>query len=130
MFVPSAPSAPVSLGYTHITPSSSHGPRIHLTWSKPAEPNGVIRDYTLSYSHSGNPQKEISGIDVLSYTVNVLGGVQYQFYIRAVTIKPGSNAPLTVDIPVYSKFRVLFGIWFFTFSITLATLSVYVYILT
>ena len=109
MFASSAPSAPVSLGYTRIIPSSSHGPRINLTWSKPAEPNGVIRNYTLSYSHSGNTQKEISGIDALSYTVDVLGGIQYQFHVKAVTIKPGPNAPLTVDIPEYSKFSFLFG---------------------
>ena len=116
MFVSSAPSAPVSLGYTHIMPSRSHGPRINLTWREPAEPNGVIRSYTLSYSHSGgNTQKVISGIDVLSYTVDVLGGIQYQFHVRAVTIKPGADALLTVDIPEYSEFSFLF--WFFTFSI-------------
>jgi len=117
IFFTSAPSAPVSLGFTHITPSSSHGPRIKLTWREPAEPNGVIRNYTLSYTHSGNPQKEISGIDALSYTLDVLGGVQYQFNVRAVTIKPGPNAPLTVDIPVYSKFRFLSAIWFFVFLV-------------
>ena len=122
MFVSSVPSAPVSLGYTHITPSRSHGPRINLAWSKPAGPNGIIRSFTLSYNHSRNTQKEISGIDALSYTVHVLGGIQYQFRVRAVTTctKPGSNALLTVDIPEYSKFSFLF--WFFTFSIILATL--------
>ena len=78
----------------------------------------------MSYSHSGNPQKEISGIDALSYTFEVLGGVQYQVYVRAVTIKPGSIASLTVVIPVYSKFRFLLAIWFFMFLITLATLIV------
>ena len=120
MLVSSAPSAPVSLGYTHITPSSSHGPRINLAWSKPAEPNGIIRSYTVSYNHSRNTQKEISGIDALSYTVYVLGGIQYQFHVRAVTTKPGPNALLSVDIPEYSRFSFLF--WFFTFSIILATL--------
>ena len=72
----------------------------------------------MSYTHSGNPQKEISGIDALSYTFDVLGGVQYQFYVRAVTIKPGLNAPLTVYIPVYGKFRFLSTIWFFMYLIT------------
>ena len=82
----------------------SNGPRIKLTWQKPAEPNGVIKSYTVSYSHNGITQKVISGINALSYTVEVLGGIQYQFYVKAVTIKPGSNAPLTVDIPEYSEF--------------------------
>ena len=82
----------------------SNGPRIKLTWQKPAEPNGIIKSYTVSYSHGGNTQKEISGINALSYTVEVLGGIQYQFYVKAVTIKPGSNTLLTVDIPEYSEF--------------------------
>ena len=82
----------------------SNGPRINLTWQKPAEPNGVIKSYTVSYSHSGNTQKEISGVNALSYTIEVLGGIQYQFYVKAVTIKPGPNALLTVDVPEYSEF--------------------------
>ena len=86
----------------------SNGPRIKLIWQKPAEPNGVIRSYTVSYSHSGNTQKEISGIDTLSYTVDVLGGVQYQFYVRAVTIKRGPDASLNAEVPEYSEFRFPF----------------------
>ena len=82
----------------------SNGPRIKLTWQKPAEPNGLIRSYTVSYSHSGNTQKEIPGIVALTYTVVVLGGVQYQFYVRAVTIKPGTKAFLNVKVPEYSEF--------------------------
>lgn len=59
----------------------------------------------MSYSHSGNSKERISGIDVLHYTVDVLGGVTYQFNVRAVTIKPGPNASSIVDIPEYSEFR-------------------------
>ena len=58
----------------------------------------------MSYSHSGNTEREIPEIDALSYSVDVLGGVKYQFSVRAVTIKPGSDALLTVDIPEYRKF--------------------------
>ena len=43
--------------------------------------------------------------DVLSYTVDVLGGVQYQFHVRAVTIKPGPNATVTVSTKEYGRFR-------------------------
>lgn len=57
----------------------------------------------MFYSHDGNTQKEISGIDALSYSVDVLGGVTYQFHVRAVTIKPGPNATLTVTVPEYGR---------------------------
>lgn len=87
-----------------LDPDKSHGPRINLTWTIPAEPNGVIKSYTVFYSHDGNTQREISGIDALTYSVDVLGGVTYQFHVKAVTIKPGPSAFLIVDIPEYSEF--------------------------
>lgn len=62
----------------------------------------------MFYSHSGNTQKEIFGKDVLSYTVDVLGGVQYQFYVRAVTVKPGPNISSNVKVPEYSEFSFHF----------------------
>ena len=91
-----------------MPPSKSHGPRITLTWSEPAEPNGVIRSYTLFYSHDGVAPKEISGIgrDALNHTVDVLVGVTYQFNVRAVTIKPGPNATKTVTTKEYGKLYV------------------------
>lgn len=57
----------------------------------------------MFYSHGRNSQKQISGIAALVYTVDVLGGVAYQFFVRAVTIKPGPNASSTVDVPEYSE---------------------------
>ena len=74
----------------------------------PAEPNGVIRNYTVFYIHNGNTQKETFGKDTLSYAVDVLGGLTYEFHVRAVTIKPGENASLGVDVPEYSEFTVCF----------------------
>ena len=105
MFILPAPSAPLSLSSVDMPPSKSHGPRITLTWSEPAEPNGVIRSYTLFYSHDGVAPKEISGIgrDSLNHTVDVLVGVTYQFNVRAVTIKPGPNATKTVTTKEYGK---------------------------
>ncbi|XP_066015596.1 protein sidekick-1-like isoform X3 [Pocillopora verrucosa] len=102
-----APDAPTSLSYTDLSPSKSHGPRITLTWSEPAEPNGVIRSYTLFYSHDGVAPREISGIgkDALTHTVDVLGGVTYQFNVRAVTIKPGKNATKTLTTKEYEPSR-------------------------
>ncbi|CAH3116195.1 unnamed protein product [Pocillopora meandrina] len=99
-----APDAPTFLSYSDLSPNKSHGPRIILNWSKPQEPNGVIRSYTLFYSHDGVAPKEISGIekDTLTHTVDVLGGVTYQFNVRAVTIKPGKNATKTVTAKEYA----------------------------
>ena len=109
MFVPLAPNAPF-LSYTHIIPSNSHGPRINLTWSRPTEANGIIRNYTVFYSHNGVTKEKSFGQDVLSYLVDVLGGVTYQFHVQAVTIKPGPNASLTVTIPEYGRFSLTFSI--------------------
>ncbi len=106
--MPLAPSAPF-LNHTHIIPSKSHGPRINLTWSEPAEANGIIRKYTVLYSNEGEVGKETFGSDALSYSVDVLGGVTYQFHVQAVTIKPGPNASLTVTIPEYSKLSLKFS---------------------
>lgn len=89
----------------------SNGPRIQLIWQEPAEPNGVIKSYTVFYSHSENTQKEISGIDALSYSVEVLGGVQYQFYVRAVTIKPGPNVSSDVKVPEFSEFSSILSMF-------------------
>ena len=86
-----------------LVPDMSNGPRIKLTWQIPAAPNGLIRNYTLFYGHDGNTQRESFGRDAISYTVDVLGGLTYQFHVRAVTIKPGPNATLTVNVPEYSE---------------------------
>ena len=105
IFTLPAPSAPISLSSVNVPPSNSHGPRITLIWSEPAEPNGVINSYTLFYSHNGVAPREISGIGkaALSHTVDVLGGVTYQFIVSAVTIKPGKNATKTVTTKEYGK---------------------------
>ena len=62
----------------------------------------------MSYNHSGNTQKGISGIDALNCTVKVLGGVQYLFSVRAVTIKPGPDVSSIVKVPEYSEFSFHF----------------------
>jgi len=60
------------------------------------------------YSNNEYPESavytEIIGPSTFSYLVDVLGGVTYQFYVRAVTIKPGENASLHVVIPEYGRF--------------------------
>ncbi|PFX15296.1 Tyrosine-protein phosphatase Lar [Stylophora pistillata] len=99
-----APSAPMSLSFVDVPPSNLQGPRMTLSWHKPAKPNGVVRSYTLFYSHSGGTPREISELHkgALNHTVDVLGGATYQFHLRAVTIKPGANATKTVTTKEYA----------------------------
>ena len=97
---------PVSLSGIIIPPSKSHGPRVNLTWSRPAQANGIIRSYTVFYSHKEDTRKETIEGDALSYTIEVLGGDSYQFHVRAVTIKPGPNATFTVNIPEYGRLQI------------------------
>ena len=106
VFVSPAPSAPAIFIHSVTAPSESHGPRLNLTWSRPQQENGIIRSYNLFFSHnedSSRVQTETFGPNTFSYFVDVLGGVIYQFYVRAVTIRPGTNASLTVAIPEYGK---------------------------
>ena len=82
--ISSAPGAPGRPSYNIITPNGSHGPRLNLQWSRPQKENGIIRNYTLFYSHSEDPQRvhtETFRADTFSYSVGVLGGVTYDFYI-------------------------------------------------
>ena len=102
----SAPAAPTTLTHSVIAPSESHGPIVNLTWSRPQQENGIIRSYNLFYSHNEAKESvhtQTFGPNTFSYSVDVLGGVTYRFYVRAVTIKPGTNASLTVAIPEYCK---------------------------
>ena len=103
----SAPGSPETLSHADVAPSDSHGPQVNLTWSRPAEANGIIRSYDLFYNHSGGSQKKSFGKDTLRYTVDVLGGVTYQFHVRAVTIKPGPNATLTATTRQYGNSKLL-----------------------
>ena len=101
-----APSAPAFLNHTEIAPDEQHGPRVRLNWSRPDFENGQIRNYTLFYSHSEDIQSvytETFGPETFSYVVDVLGGVNYQFAVRAVTIKPGTNTSISVDTREYGK---------------------------
>ena len=106
LFVVSAPSAPAFLNHTDIAPSVQHGPRVRVTWSGPGFENGIIRNYTLFYSHREDVQSVHTvtfGPDTFSYVVDVLGGINYQFFVRAVTIKPGTNTSISVNTREYGK---------------------------
>ena len=99
---------PSNLSHSEIIPDKPVGPKIKLTWHKPAEENGIIRSYTVFYSHNEDPHNihtETLGGNILSYTVDVLGGATYQFHVRAATIKPGPNATLSVTVNDYGRCR-------------------------
>jgi len=100
-----APGPPDAPSHNITAPNDLHGPRINLQWSRPQQENGIIRNYTLFYNHSEDPQRVYTktfGANTFSYSVDVLGGVAYDFYVRAVTIKPGTNASFPVVIPEYA----------------------------
>ena len=103
-----APDAPATFSHTNVVPDTSHGPKVNLTWSKPIKTNGIIRSYTLFYGHERDQREETFGKDTFSYSVDVLGGLTYQFHVRAVTIKPGKNASLAVNVPEYGRFSFFF----------------------
>ena len=98
-----APDVPDTLTHTNIAPDKSHGPQVNLIWHEPTKANGNIRNYTLFYGYGKDIWKKTFGKDTLSYSVDVLGGLTYQFSVRAVTIKPGENVTVTVNIPEYGK---------------------------
>ena len=63
----------------------------------------------MFYSHNEDPHNihtETLGGHVLSYIVDVLGGITYQFYIRTATIKPGPNATLSVAVKDYGRCKL------------------------
>ena len=106
LFVLLAPSAPAFLNHMEIAPSERHGPRVRLHWSRPDFQNGIIRNYTLFYSHSRDIRSvhtKTFGPDTFSYVVDVFSGVNYQFSVRAVTIKPGTNKSIFVNTREYGK---------------------------
>ena len=61
----------------------------------------------MFYTHNGDEKKESLGKDVFSYLADVFGGITFHFHVRAVTIKPGENASLTVKTKEYGRFSFL-----------------------
>ena len=60
----------------------------------------------MFFGHDEDPHNihtETLGGNMLSYTVDVLGGATYQFHVRAVTIKPGPNSTLSVAVNDYGR---------------------------
>ena len=78
-----------------------------VTWGAPAEQNGIITKYILTYSYnfSGvtNSTKVSTNGQTFEYTFDVLGGIQYSVSVYAETIKPGPKEEHVELVLVYSK---------------------------
>ena len=55
------------------------------------------------YERQRNVQTDTFGANIFSHIISAFGGVSYQFNVQAVTVKPGTNASLTVAIPEYGE---------------------------
>ena len=89
------PSAPLNVTYENLTATS-----IRVSWSTPAEPNGIIDNYTIEYTDLST--NEMLSIDSITSTfVNITGLMEYQQYtivVYAYTDKGRGNGsdPLVV----------------------------------
>ena len=106
-FFDEAPSAPQNLQFILSKPTENTRPRMRVTWGKPAAENGIIKRYTLAYSYNYNRKvmssQRTTNNRTLSYSFDVLGGLNYTVTVRAETIKPGPDATGTQQVPEYSK---------------------------
>ena len=80
---------------------------MRVSWDTPAERNGVITKYTLTYSYNfggvTNSAKVSTNGQTFEYAFVVLGGIEYTVSVYAETIKPGPNETQVKLVPVYSK---------------------------
>jgi len=78
-----------------------------VTWDTPAEKNGIITKYILTYSYNfggGTNSTEVRrNNQTFEYTFDVLGGIEYSVRVYAETIKPGPKEERVELVPVYSK---------------------------
>ena len=107
LLVFSAPSEPTHLAGQVQAATVGSPPRVNLTWAKPAQENGVIKGYDISYSEDtvnpGEDEKETLGSSASSWSFVVLGGTTYWIAVSASTIKQGPNATTTLTVPEYGE---------------------------
>ncbi|XP_044164303.1 Down syndrome cell adhesion molecule-like protein 1 [Acropora millepora] len=100
-----APSAPQNLNLTFIKPSQNTRPRMRVTWNAPAEENGIITKYTLTYSYNfggvANSTEISTNSQTFEYNFDVLGGIECTVSVYAETIKPGPKEEQVGLVPVY-----------------------------
>ena len=100
------PSAPLNLEYVNLTSTA-----IQVTWLPPADPNGIIDNYTLMLTFEADGTSE-NITDISITTHNVTGLLPYQEYtivVYALTDKgPGSGSiPLNVLTDEDSKLAMI-----------------------
>ena len=103
----SAPTVPTDFNARLLPAANGLGPRVNLTWNKPAHENGVIRKYVLYFSERETPGR-VDQINInalhLSFLLNVYGRTTYTLHLSAVTIKEGPNSTVNkFSIPEYGK---------------------------
>ena len=80
---------------------------MRVSWNPPAEQNGIIKKYTLTYGYNfggvTNSTKISTNSQIFEYTFDVLGGIEYTVSVYAETIKPGLKEEQVELVPVYSK---------------------------
>ena len=75
------PSAPLNVTYRNLSSTE-----IEVSWLPPADPNGIIDNYTLMYTL--NDSMNISGILELSYNLtSLMPYLQYVIVVYALTDK-------------------------------------------
>ena len=83
-------------------------PRMTVNWQQPAEQNGIIRKYklVLTYTFDGRQTTITNETNnqMLSYSLDVFGGINYSVEIWAETIKPGPTLTGAKQVPEYSKY--------------------------
>jgi hypothetical protein len=104
-----APSQPVNHRWVLLPPENDiRVPRVRITWDKPQQENGVITRYIIFYEYGSDSSTRkivnITDINNLRYTMNVLGEKELRFRIKATTVKEGSYTYYKyVSIPAYRK---------------------------
>ena len=80
---------------------------MRVTWNAPAEENGIITKYTLTYSYNfggvANSTEVSTNSQTFEYNFDVLGGIECTVSVYAETIKPGPKEEQVGLVPVYSK---------------------------
>lgn len=106
--IPIAPSKPTNLQLSVSKPSENTSwPRMKVTWDMPAEKNGIITKYIVTYSYifAGvtNSTEVSTNSQIFEHTFDVLGGIEYTVSVYAETIKPGPKEEQVELVSVYSK---------------------------
>ena len=63
-----------------------------MDWSEPDTPNGIVRQYIISYNQSGSDVINVTGTDRAVTIGDLSPFTFYEFTVVAFTIRAGSGA--------------------------------------